>query len=127
MEAILLPPLVAQLGREAPQARIVLRAIDQSYDYASALERDELDMEVCNWPGAPQHLRTAHLRIEETVCLMAADHPLAGRARLSIEDNLAAAHLARWRGRNPTPDPSIRNWPSGSCATTSASWCPNST
>lgn len=43
MEAIFLQPLVERLHASAPGARVVVRGIDASFDYAEALERDELD------------------------------------------------------------------------------------
>ena len=58
---------------------MIVRAIDASFDYAEALERDQLDVVICNWPGAQGHLKTSHVMTEDIVCLMGAQHPLAGR------------------------------------------------
>lgn len=79
MEAIFLPPLVQRLHAAVPGAPVIVQGIDASFDYATALERDQLDAVICNWPGAPGHLKTAHLMTEDIVCLMGAQHPLAGR------------------------------------------------
>lgn len=105
MEAIFLPPLVQRLRSEVPGAPVIVRGIDASFDYAEALERDQLDAVICNWPGAPGHLKTAHLMTEEIVCLMGAKHPLAGRGRLSIEEYLAADHIAPVARSRADPGP----------------------
>lgn len=105
MEAIFLPPLVQRLRAQAPGARIIVRGIDASFDYAEALERDELDAVICNWPGAPAHLKTAHLMSEDIVCLMRPEHPLATHAELTIEDYLAADHIAPVARSRADPGP----------------------
>lgn len=105
MEAIFLPPLVQRLRRQVPGARVIVRGIDASFDYAEALERDQLDAVICNWPGAPGHLKTAHLMTEEIVCLMGGQHPLAGRDRLTIEEYLAADHIAPVARSRADPGP----------------------
>ena len=71
MEAIYLPPLIQRLCQQVPEAGVIVRGIDASFDYAEAPERDDLDVVICNWPGAPGHLKTAHLTIEQ---YLAADH-----------------------------------------------------
>lgn len=105
MEAIFLPPLIRRLREQAPGARVVIRGIDASFDYAEALERNQLDAVICNWPGAPGHLKTAHLMTEDIVCLMGAQNPLATRGRLSIEDYLAADHIAPVARSRADPGP----------------------
>lgn len=94
MEAIILPSLVARLREVAPGVRITVRAIDQAFDYAGALERDELDVVISNWPGPPQHLKTARLLSEEVVCLFGPEHPFRGQEAITLDDYLAAEHLA---------------------------------
>ncbi len=105
MEAIFLPPLVERLGRGAPAARVVVRGIDAAYDYAAALEQDELDAVICNWPGAPAHLKTAHLMTEEIVCLVGPQHPWAGGGRPTMEAYLAARHIAPVARSRAEPGP----------------------
>lgn len=105
MEAIFLPPLIQRLREEAPGARVIVRGIDASFDYAEALERDQIDAVICNWPGAPGHLKTAHLMTENIVCLMGAHHPLAGSGRVTIEDYLAADHIAPVARSRADPGP----------------------
>lgn len=105
MEAIFLPPLVQRLRQQVPGAQVIVRGIDASFDYAEALERDHLDAVICNWPGAPGHLKTAHLMTEDIVCLMGAQHPLAGRRSLSIEEYLSADHIAPVARSRADPGP----------------------
>lgn len=105
MEAIILPSLVARLREVAPGVRVVVRAIDQAYDYAGALERDELDVVISNWPGPPQHLKTARLLSEDVVCLFGPDHPFAGREEITLDDYLAADHLAPVARSKADPGP----------------------
>lgn len=105
MEAIFLPPLVQHLQQQVPGASVIVRGIDASFDYAEALERDQLDVVICNWPGAPGHLKTAHLMTEDIVCLMGTQHPLAGRGRLTIEDYLASDHIAPVARSRADPGP----------------------
>ncbi|HMR09625.1 MAG TPA: LysR family transcriptional regulator, partial [Polyangiaceae bacterium] len=105
MEALFLPPLVQRLRQQVPGAQVIVRGIDASFDYAEALERDHLDAVICNWPGAPGHLKTAHLMTEDIVCLMGAQHPLAGRRSLSIEEYLSADHIAPVARSRADPGP----------------------
>ncbi len=105
METIFLPPLVQRLRQQVPGAQVIVRGIDASFDYAEALERDHLDAVICNWPGAPGHLKTAHLMTEDIVCLMGAQHPLAGRRSLSIEEYLSADHIAPVARSRADPGP----------------------
>ena len=105
LEAFLLPQLVDRLRAAAPLSRIVIRAVDQAYDYAGALERDELDALIANWPGAPNHLKTARLLGEEVSCLFASHHPFASMERISIEDYLRAEHVAPVARSKADPGP----------------------
>lgn len=105
MEAIILPSLIGRLRREAPATRVLVRAIDQDFDYAGALERDELDVVICNWPGPPQHLKTAHLLTEDVVCLFGAAHPFAAQDSVTLTDYMAAQHLAPVARSRADPGP----------------------
>jgi len=105
MEAIILPSLIARLQTTAPGMRVVVRAIDQAFYYADALERDELDVVISNWPGAPQHLKTMRLLSEEVVCLFGPEHPFAGQDQITLEDYLAADHLAPVARSKSDPGP----------------------
>ena len=105
MEAIFLPPLVQLLRERAPAAKVVVRGIDASFDYAEALERDELDAVICNWPGAPNHLKTARLMTEDIVCVMGPQHSLAGQEKLTLEQYLSADHIAPVARSRADPGP----------------------
>jgi len=105
MEALLLPRLVERLRKAAPGAKVIIRSVDQAFDYAGALESGELDALICNWPGAPKHLKTTRLLNEDTVCLFAATHPFATRKRITIEDYLAAEHVAPVARSRTDPGP----------------------
>lgn len=105
MEAIILPSLVARLRERAPGVRILVRAIDQAYDYAGALERDELDVVISNWPGPPQHLKTARLLTEEVVCLFGPEHPFASLDTVTLDAYMAAGHLAPLARSKADPGP----------------------
>jgi DNA-binding transcriptional LysR family regulator len=105
MEAIILPNLIARLQDAAPRVRVLVRAVDQAYDYAGALERDELDVVISNWPGAPQHLKTARLLTEDVVCLFGANHPFAQKDTISLNDYLDADHLAPVARSKSDPGP----------------------
>lgn len=105
MEAIILPSLIARLQEVAPGMRVVVRAVDQAFDYAGALERDELDVVISNWPDAPQHLKTVHMLSEEVVCLFGPEHPFAGQDCVTLADYLAADHLAPVARSKADPGP----------------------
>lgn len=105
MEALLLPALLARLRQAAPGARVTVRAVEPSFDYAAALEQDELDVVICNWPRPPEHLKSAHLMTEDVVCLFAEDHPFAAKDRLTLDDYLGAEHLAPVARSRADPGP----------------------
>lgn len=105
MEAMLLPPLIAALRQAAPGARITVRAVVRAYDYAGALERGELDLVICNWPGQPQHLKTAHLMTEDVVCLFGPGHSFVGKDSLTLDDYLSAEHIAPLARSKADPGP----------------------
>lgn len=105
MEAFILPPLVERLSKAAPMSRIVMRSVDQSFDYAGALERDKLDLVISNWPESPKHLKTARLLKEDLVCMFASTHPFAKRSTISIDDYLAAEHVAPVARSKADPGP----------------------
>lgn len=105
MVGMLLTPLIATLRAAAPGVRVSVQAVVRSYDYASALERGELDLVICNWPGQPRHLKTAHMMTEDVVCMFGPDHPFADRDRLTLEDYLAAEHIAPLARSRADPGP----------------------
>ena len=54
IETLVLPRLVEKLRDAAPRARVLVQPVERAFDYADALERDELDVLISNWPGAPE-------------------------------------------------------------------------
>jgi len=96
-DALFLSNLGATIMREAPHARLNVRALSLDIDFERLLEEGELDVVIGNWPHPPPYLRTLPLFDDEVVCLLAQTHPLARKDAISAEDYLAARHLA------PTP------------------------
>lgn len=101
MEAYFVPRLIARIREAAPQSRILLRSIIAGYDYAAALEEDELDAVIANWPSPPGNLRTVRLLSDDMACIFGPDHPLNLTKRLSLDDYLRLDHVA------PTPLSSV--------------------
>lgn len=97
MEAYFVPRLIGRIRNAAPQSRIILRSVVAGYDYAAALENDELDVVIANWPSPPGNLRTVRLLSDDMACIFAADHPLNLTRRLTLDAYLALDHVA------PTP------------------------
>ena len=105
IETLVLPRLVERLHQTAPRARVVVQPVERSFDYAGALERDELDVLISNWPGAPKHLKTAHLLREDVVCIFSRHHPFASKEEITIDDYLAAQHIAPVARSRADPGP----------------------
>jgi DNA-binding transcriptional LysR family regulator len=95
--SVLLIPLVMEKVRElAPNAVLVVHALNAGFDYAAALESGELDCVIGNWPDLPPHLHIAQLFEDDVVCMVNRKHPVVGKG-LSLKYYLEMAHLA------PTP------------------------
>ena len=95
--SVLLIPMVMEKVRElAPQAGVVIHALNAGCDYAAALETGELDCVIGNWPDLPQHLHIAQLFEDEVVCMVNRKHPVVSKG-LSLKYYLEMSHLA------PTP------------------------
>lgn len=105
LEALVLPRLVGAIRKEAPEARVVIRAVDQGFDYAGALENNELDALISNWSGVPHHLKTTRLLTEKVVCMFADNHPFVAKSAITIEDYLAAEHVAPVARSRADPGP----------------------
>lgn len=105
IETLVMPRLIEKVRHAAPSARLVIRPVDQAFDYAGALERDELDVLISNWPGAPKHLKTAHLLRDEVVCMFSPDHPFAKKDEITIADYLSAEHVAPVARSKADPGP----------------------
>ncbi|HAT30443.1 MAG TPA: LysR family transcriptional regulator [Janthinobacterium sp.] len=95
--SVMLIPLIMEAVRlRAPNAGLVVHSLNAGFDYASALERGELDVVIGNWPEQPQHLHLAQLFEDQLVCMLNSEHPVVKKG-LSLKYYLEMAHLA------PTP------------------------
>lgn len=92
----LLSHILARFQKLAPNAEIVFHSFSPEQDLAGALAAGGLDVIIGNWPNPPEQLRLSPLFEDEVVCMMRANHPLAGRP-LTIKGYMDADHLA------PTP------------------------
>lgn len=98
MGALLMPKLAAKLTAEAPKMQLTLQTIVPGRDYDRSLAEGECDLLVGDWPTKHEHLRSVSLPKDRLVCILARDHPLAARERLSMKEYMAAAHISpsRW-------------------------------
>lgn len=83
---------VHMLRAQAPGARLLVHPLGPDFDFEHALAQGELDIVIGNWPEPPPKLHIAPLLVDDIVCLMAADHPLAG-APMSVQQYLQAPHV----------------------------------
>ncbi|MEU5540516.1 LysR family transcriptional regulator [Streptomyces sp. NPDC020362] len=88
--AVLGPALFQRLFQQSPDSRLTFRAWHD--DALGDLERGLTDLVLTAVP-APPALRTQQLLEERYVCLLSAGHPLAGRARLSLDEYLSCSHI----------------------------------
>jgi len=88
--------VVNRFRREAPNARLVLHALGPDFDFERSLAEGDLDVVIGNWPEPPDRMHLSVLLEDEIVCLMSADHPMAGRP-MALEDYCQARHVV------PTP------------------------
>ncbi|OCC01506.1 LysR family transcriptional regulator [Labrys sp. WJW] len=89
---IFLGDVIAAARREAPNVRLVIRALGPDFDFESALAKGEIDTVIGNWPSPPNYLRRSVLLEDEVVCVMGAQHRLA-HGPITQADYLAAAHI----------------------------------
>lgn len=94
LAAFLLPRLVQRVRAEAPGIRLLVRSIEPEYNYAKALEQGELDVVIGDWPMPPASLRIAPLLEDDIVCMVRADHPMAQRTGLTMDEYLQLDHLS---------------------------------
>lgn len=88
---ILGPPLYRQVRAESPLSRLHLQSWhDGVFD---DLERGAVDL-VFYGVAAPPRMRSEHLYDEKLVCVLAADHPLAGHGALDLDTYLGCVHVA---------------------------------
>lgn len=89
---IFLGDVIAAARREAPNVRLVIRALGPDFDFESALAKGEIDTVIGNWPSPPNYLRRSVLLEDEVVCVMGAQHRLA-HGPITQADYLSAAHI----------------------------------
>jgi DNA-binding transcriptional LysR family regulator len=94
IESTLLPSVIARMIDAGPGIRVKLRSADPAYDVSRALEDGELDLAIDNSRAPPAQLRFSNLYLDEVVCLMRSDHPLASQTRISLAAYLNVRHLA---------------------------------
>ncbi|MDB5372763.1 MAG: transcriptional regulator [Belnapia sp.] len=90
-EAVLAPPLLERLGREAPQALLTIRHADRT-NWEALLESDAASMAVGVLPEPPAIYTRLRLLPEGFRTLLRRDHPLAEGA-LTLERFLSVPHL----------------------------------
>lgn len=89
--ALLFAPLLfGRVLRESPASRVTFTPWHDGV--ADDLERGGADLAFLG-VAAPEGLRSEELFEERFVCVMAADHPLAGRDALDLETYLGQPHL----------------------------------
>lgn len=106
--ALDLPAVLGEFHRAHPAVRISVRG-GSSDQFLSALAEGALDVAVLGLPGPVSH-RGVAVRVlarEHHVAVVAADHPLARRKRLHLED-LAEETFADFPGASPGREQSDR-------------------
>ncbi len=91
VEFVLLPKLLARLGKEAPGIRLRLR----SWPYhrvSPGLETGEEDLMLGFYPRVPSGHRDQALFKDRFVCIVRADHPTVGK-RLTLKKYLSLSHV----------------------------------
>lgn len=96
LDPLFLPRLVAEMKAQAPQAQVEIHPLNAASDYQARLAQGEVDVVVGNWLQPPGELHLGQLFTDQTVCLVARDHP-AVRRGWTLEGWLDAEHVA------PTP------------------------
>ena len=84
--------LLREFRRQAPLARLVMRALGPDYDFEGALAVGAADLVISNWPKPPPYLRRSVLFEDRFVCLVDRSHPFASRTTTE-QQYLAAGHI----------------------------------
>lgn len=92
LATVFLANAVRMLRAQAPGARLMVHPLGPEFDFEQALAQGELDIVIGNWPEPPPNLHIASLLVDDIVCLMSADHPLA-RGPMTVEQYLQAPHV----------------------------------
>ncbi len=91
-EFVLLPGLVARLGRDAPGMDLRARPLDKERALGE-LDAGRLDAVVGVFPGLPKRYGSVGLYEERFVCLARAGHPRLGDGGLTLDAFLELPHL----------------------------------
>ncbi len=85
------PAVFQRVLRESPRSTLHFRTWhDAIYE---DLDRGVVDLVFYAGPGPVTALRTEHLFDDRFVCVLSADHPLAERPEIALEEYLGAAHV----------------------------------
>jgi len=87
---VLGPELLRRIFQAAPRSTI--RIEPWHHTVPDELQRGALDLAITGGATPPQ-LRSGPLFEDRYVCMLSREHPLASRARLSLDDYLACAHV----------------------------------
>jgi len=98
--AVLVPGLARRLHEQAPGASLHFGTWDTGA--VEHVERGLVDLTFYGYPPGPS-VRSELLFEEQFACLLAADHPLAGRGTLTLDEFLSAAHVLVEVQRGETP------------------------
>jgi DNA-binding transcriptional LysR family regulator len=90
---LMLNGVMREFRRQAPLARLAIRALGPEYDFEGALASGTADLVISNWPTPPPHLRMSVLFEDQFICLVDSAHRFTRQPPTS-EDYLAAAHVA---------------------------------
>lgn len=85
--------VMQEFRRQAPQAKLMIRALGTDYDFEGALASGTADIVISNWPTPPDYLKMSPLFEDEFVCLVDRDHPFTKKPP-SLQDYLDAGHIA---------------------------------
>jgi len=85
------PALFQQVFQQSPHSRLRVETLHEGI--LDDVERGAIDL-VFYGVAAPPALHCEHLFEERFVCAMSADHPLAERTSITLDDYLACAHVA---------------------------------
>lgn len=87
LAGVALPRVVAGMVKELPRLAVSVQD-GNAEELVGALQRGEIDVALCAWPaeGAPQELVFEEMLSGELVVVCGAEHPLARRRRISLEE-----------------------------------------
>jgi DNA-binding transcriptional LysR family regulator len=94
LDPFFLPLLVAHVKRVAPLVRLELMPLTREYDYRRHLAAG--DVVIGNWLEPPEELHLGRLLSDEVVCLVAQDHPTAGKPGRSGKAGTGKAGNSGW-------------------------------